>query len=85
MMQLPPRLGTVESDLERQFQQAAGNSSAEGDPFFPNVKMRFANPSSGAAAQNQDQVRNILIGSVLHASTSSGKLRQGEPGFPNLE
>jgi len=59
MMQLPPRLGTVESDLERQFQQAASNSSAEGDPFFPNVKMRFANPASGAAEQDQDQVPNI--------------------------
>lgn len=56
MLQLPPRLRTVDSELNRQFQQAALNSSAESDPFFSNVSIRFVTPSPSLADQDPDQV-----------------------------
>lgn len=63
MLQLPPRLSTVDSELNRQFQQAALNSSAESDPFFSNVSMRFNTPSPSSALQEADQV-------ICHAQCS---------------
>ncbi len=59
MLQLPPRLQTVDTELNRQFQQAAMNSSAESDPFFSNISIRFAT-SSGS-----DKVLAMLIVAFL--------------------
>ena len=42
VLQLPPRLSTVDSELNSALQQAAMQSSLELDPLFNNVGLRFA-------------------------------------------
>ncbi|EIE26424.1 hypothetical protein COCSUDRAFT_58962 [Coccomyxa subellipsoidea C-169] len=48
MLQLPPRMTTVNTELGRLFQHAAQNSSADSDCFFSNVCIRFAAPVHGS-------------------------------------
>lgn len=49
-MKLPPRETTAESDLTIPFQQSALKSTADQDPFFQHLKIRFIKPAEDAAA-----------------------------------
>ncbi len=51
MMELPPRLATVDWALDSAFQQAAGASSAEVDACFGSVRIRFAPPAPKDSAE----------------------------------
>ena len=48
-MKLPPRETTAESDLTIPFQQSASKSSADQDPFFPLLMLRFRKPAEDSA------------------------------------
>ena len=49
LMKLPPREATAESDLTIPFQQSASKSTADQDPLFQHLKIRFIKPAEDAA------------------------------------
>ncbi|CAL8466718.1 g6254 [Coccomyxa elongata] len=66
MLQLPPRLQTVDTELNRQFQQAAMNSSADSDPFFNNISIRFATSSGSDKATPSPTKQALQVPSLDH-------------------
>ena len=59
-MKLPPREATAEGDLTIPFQQSAFRSTADQDPFFQHLKIRYVK----ADTVDQSQVHCICI--ALH-------------------
>lgn len=54
LMKLPPREATAEGDLTIPFQQSALKSTADQDPFFQHLKIRYVKPADNA---DQSQVQ----------------------------
>lgn len=76
MLQLPPRMTTVNSELGRLFQHAAQNSSADSDSFFSNVCIRFAAPVHGS-----DQVMAVKVAFLSLTLLVSVLLLEKEPNY----
>lgn len=55
-MKLPPRETTAESDLTIPFQQSASKSTADQDPLFQHLKIRFIK-----AAEDAPQVWKVML------------------------
>ena len=62
LMRLPPREPTAEGDLTIPFQQSALKSTADQDPFFQHLKIRYAKASD---AFDQSQVTWSLLACLL--------------------
>ena len=58
LMKLPPREATVEGDLTIPFQQSALKSTADQDPFFQHLKIRYIKAADTA---DQSQVHCIAL------------------------
>lgn len=56
VLQLPPRLSTVDSDLATALQQAAMQSGLESDPLFGTVGLRFVVPNASESPAPADTV-----------------------------
>lgn len=59
LMRLPPREATAEGDLTIPFQQSALKSTADQDPFFQHLKIRYVKAVDTA---DHPQVRCIMCG-----------------------
>lgn len=55
-MKLPPRETTAESDLTIPFQQSASKSTADQDPLFQHLKIRF-----NKTAEDPSQVEAVTL------------------------
>lgn len=60
LMKLPPRETTAESDLTIPFQQSASKSTADQDPFFLLLKLRFLKPVEDSATPQVSSWSNPL-------------------------
>ena len=54
LMRLPPRDATAEGDLTIPFQQSALKSTAEQDPFFQHLKIRYVKAADSSEAAQVD-------------------------------
>jgi len=53
-MRLPPRDATAEGDLTIPFQQSALKSTADQDPFFQHLKIRYVKAADSSEAAQVD-------------------------------
>ena len=54
LMRLPPRDATAEGDLTIPFQQSALKSTADQDPFFQHLKIRYVKAADSSEAAQVD-------------------------------
>ena len=69
LMRLPPREATAEGDLSVPFQQSALKSTADQDPFFQHLKIRYVK-ASDAADQLQVCQTSYLFLTLLQSQMS---------------